>query len=85
MTLKLRSGVFTADVECGTALLDEDRGLYWSLNPTGALILETLMTGGTVEQAVQALANEYAVDLDSARRDVHELVHELRSAELVEQ
>lgn len=85
MTLKLRSGVFTADVEYGTALLDEDRGLYWNLNPTGALILETLLAGGTAEQAVQALAAEYAVDLDSARRDVQELMHELCSAELVEQ
>jgi hypothetical protein len=85
MTVKLRSGVSTADVEYGTALLDENRGLYWNLNPTGALILETLLAGGTAEQAVQTLTAEYAVDLDTARRDVHELVHELRSAKLVEQ
>jgi hypothetical protein len=84
MTLKLRSGVCTAKVEYGTALLDEDRGLYWNLNPTGALILQTLLAGGTAEQAVQALAEEYTVDLESARRDVQELVHELRSAKLVE-
>jgi hypothetical protein len=85
MTLKLRSGVFTTEVEYGTALLDENRGLYWNLNSTGTLILQTLLAGGTPEQAVQALANEYAVDLDSARQDVHELVQELRSAKLIEQ
>ena len=84
MTLKLRSGVFTTDVEYGTALLDANQGLYWNLNPTGALILQTLLAGGTAEQAVQALADEYAVDLDNARRDVHELLHELRSARLIE-
>lgn len=85
MALKLCSGVYTADVEYGTALLDENRGLYWNLNPSGTLILETLLAGGTAEEAVQALTAEYAVDLDSARRDVHELLHELCSAELVEQ
>jgi hypothetical protein len=83
--LKLRSGVFTADVEYGKALLDEDRGIYWNLNPTGAIILRTLLDGGTVEQAVEALTDEYEVDHDSARRDVEELLHDLRSAKLVEQ
>jgi hypothetical protein len=85
MTLKLCSGVSTADVEYGTALLDEKRGLYWDLNRPGALILKTLLAGGTAEQAVQTLTSEYAVDPDTARRDVHELVHELCSAKLVEQ
>jgi hypothetical protein len=85
MVLKLRRGVVTADVEYGTALLDEDRGIYWNLNPTGAVILRTLLDGGTVEQTVQALTDEYEVDHDSARRDVEELVHNLQSAKLVEQ
>ena len=84
MTFKLCDGVLTADVEYGTALLDETRGLYWNLNPTGALALQTLLAGGTAEQAAGALAEAYAVDLDIARQDVQELLDELRSAKLVE-
>lgn len=84
MTLKLRDGVFTAEVEYGTALLDEDHGEYYNLNPTGALILQTLLAGGTTEAAARALTEQYAVDLDTASRDVQELVDELRSAGLVE-
>lgn len=84
MTLKLRHGVFTAEVEYGTALLDEDRGQYWNLNPTGALILETLLGGGTPADAAQALTEQYAVDLETASRDVQALVDELSSAGLVE-
>ncbi len=83
--MKLRPGVFLAEVEYGTALLDEERGEYWNLNPTGALILETLLAGGTVDEAARALADEYAVDLGSAARDVEELLDELCSAGLVEQ
>lgn len=85
MALKLRAGVSTAEVDYGTALLDEDQGRYWNLNPTGALVLQTLLAGGTAEQAARALADQYAVDLDNASRDVRELVDELRSAGLLEQ
>ncbi len=85
MTVKLRAGVFLAEVEYGSALLDEKRGEYWNLNPTGALILQTLLAGGTTDEAARALAEEFAVDLGSAVRDVGELVDELCSAGLVEQ
>ena len=83
MTLKLRAGVSTAEVEYGTALLDEDRGEYWNLNPTGALVLQKLLSGATADEAAKVLAEEYGVGLDSAARDVRELVEELRSAGLI--
>ncbi len=84
MTFKLRDGVSTADVEYGTALLDERQGLYWNLNASGALALRTLLGGQTAEQAAQALAEAYAIDLQTARHDVRELIDALRSADLFE-
>jgi hypothetical protein len=85
MTVKLRRGVFMVDTDYGIALLDEDSGQYWNLNPTGALALRKLLAGGTAEQAVEDLTNEYAVDIDSASRDVNDLVGQLSLAGLVEQ
>jgi len=85
MTLKLRDGVSTADTDYGIALLDEDSGEYWNLNPTGALVLRTLLEGGTSTEAVQALIERYDVDTDSASRDVQDLLGELCSAGLVAQ
>jgi len=85
MTLKLRDGVSTADTDYGIALLDEDSGEYWNLNPTGALVLRTLLEGGTSTEAVQALIERYDVDTDSASRDVQDLLGGLRSAGLVAQ
>jgi coenzyme PQQ synthesis protein D (PqqD) len=84
MTLKLRDGVSTADTDYGTVLLDEDSGQYWNLNPTAALVLQKMLDGCTAAQAVQQLTEQYAVDADSAGRDVQELVEGLRSAGLVE-
>jgi Coenzyme PQQ synthesis protein D (PqqD) len=85
MALKLRDGVSAADTDYGIALLDEDSGQYWNLNPTGALTLRTLLEGGNPKQAVQALTERYAVDADTAGRDVQGLLSELRSAGLLEQ
>ena len=83
MTLTLRPGVSTADTDYGTTLLDEDSGEYFTLNPTATLVLKTLLGGGTAEQAVQALSEQYAVDPKTAGRDVADLIGGLRSARLV--
>ena len=85
MTLKLRDGVSAADTDYGIALLDEDSAEYWNLNPTGALVLRTLLEGGTSTDAVQALVERYDVDTGSASRDVQDLLGGLRSAGLVAQ
>lgn len=84
MAPRLRAGVSTAEVDYGTALLDENHGEYFNLNPTGALVLLTLLAGGSPAEAARALADEYAVDLDTAGRDVRDLVDELCSAGLLE-
>jgi Coenzyme PQQ synthesis protein D (PqqD) len=83
MTLKLRDGVSAAETDYGMALLDEDSGQYWNLNPTAALALRILLGGGTTAQAVQDLTEQYAVDADTANRDVEELLDQLHSAGLV--
>jgi hypothetical protein len=85
MTLKLRDGVSAADTDYGMALLDEDSGQYWNLNPTAALALRTLLDGGTTAQAVQELTEQYAVDADTASQDIDNLVGELHSAGLVKE
>ncbi|MFG3255105.1 lasso peptide biosynthesis PqqD family chaperone [Streptomyces sp. NPDC048172] len=84
--LRLRDGVSRADTDTGIALLDENSGMYWNLNGTGALVLRTLLEdGGTQELAVRRLTGEYAVDSDSARADVLALVEQLGTSGLVEE
>ena len=85
MMVKLRDGVSTADTEYGVVLLDENSGEYWNLNPTGVLVLRTLLDGGTLAEAVHHLTEQYAVDPESARQDVDDLLGGLRSAGLVQE
>ena len=84
MTLKLRPGVSTAETDYGTTLLDEASGDYWNLNPTGTLVLRTLLDGGTPEQAAAALVAAYDVSEPAAREDVSDLIGGLRSAKLLQ-
>jgi len=83
MTLRLRDGISLADTDDGIAVLDEDSGEYYNLNPTGALVLRTLLDGGTAERAAQTLCAEYDVDLATATGDVTALVEEFRAVGLV--
>jgi Coenzyme PQQ synthesis protein D (PqqD) len=83
MAFTLRDGVSTADTDYGTTLLDTDSGDYWTLNPTGALVLQTLLHGGTPGQAAKTLTEQYAVDADTASQDVQDLLGGLQAAGLV--
>jgi len=83
MTFELRTGVSTAETDAGLTLLDERNGEYFNLNPTGALVLEALLSGDTSEHAVERLMAEYDVDRTTAQRDVTDVVAALESAGLV--
>lgn len=80
---RLLPTVVTAPVDDGLNLLDKRRGILYHLNHTGALILATLIDGGTVESAVTILVDRYAVGEDQARADVIALVENLHVRELV--
>lgn len=83
MALQLRDNISTAETEYGTVLLDERSGRYWQLNETGALVVQTLLAGGTRSEAVAALITTFDVDESQADADVAALLDGLNSAGLV--
>jgi hypothetical protein len=84
MNLKLRDDVTATSTDYGLVLLDETGGEYWNLNPTGTLVVRTIIEGGTPQQAARMLADEYSVEDATAAADVEELLSQLRSSGLVE-
>lgn len=83
MPYELRTGVSTAETDAGVTLLDERNGEYFNLNPTGALVLDALLSDGTPEDAVARLMSTYDVDRQTAQTDVGDLVEALESVGLV--
>ncbi|OKK04477.1 hypothetical protein AMK26_14095 [Streptomyces sp. CB03234] len=82
MALRFRPDVSTAETQYGTVLLDERSGNYWELNPTGTLVVKTLLGGGDETSAVEALLAEFDIDRVRAEQDVTALVQELRTSGL---
>ncbi|MGW7081478.1 lasso peptide biosynthesis PqqD family chaperone [Streptomyces sp. NPDC054866] len=82
MALRFGPDVSTAETEYGTVLLDQRSGDYWELNPTGTLVVKTLLDGGEEVAAVDALVTEFDIDRARAEQDVTALVRELRESGL---
>ncbi|MEV3993715.1 lasso peptide biosynthesis PqqD family chaperone [Streptomyces sp. NPDC049837] len=82
MALRFGADVSTAETGYGTVLLDQRRGQYFELNPTGTLIVRVLMAGGDEAAAADALVEEYDIDRARAEEDVAALVAELRTSGL---
>lgn len=83
MSLAFRPNVSIVDTDYGSVLLDERKGRYFQLNPSGRIVVRTLLEGGDSGEAVGALIEEYDVSRERAEQDVTALVEGLRAAGLV--
>jgi hypothetical protein len=83
MSWSLRDGVSWARTEYGGVLLDLTSGEYWTLNQTGAIVLNCLLEGVTPDAVPDRLAAQFAADPGEVEQDVPALVAELREAGLV--
>ncbi|MEU1025498.1 lasso peptide biosynthesis PqqD family chaperone [Streptomyces sp. NPDC005904] len=82
MALRFGPEVCTTKTDYGTVLLDQRSGDYWELNPTGTLVVRTLLDGGGEAAAVDALVAEFDISRPRAEQDVADLVRELRESGL---
>lgn len=79
----LRPGVLMTETEYGIALLDERSGDYWTLNPTAAALVRAMLDGRTIDQAADALTQDYDVDRAVAEQDAALILGQLQEAGLV--
>ncbi|EME58592.1 lasso peptide biosynthesis PqqD family chaperone [Amycolatopsis decaplanina] len=83
--MKLAKNVVFCETEYGAVLLDEASGLYWTLNPTGALAMGVLLDGKDKGDAVEAVVELYPASRDIVSTDVSNLLDQLHEAGLVEE
>ncbi|MET8851614.1 lasso peptide biosynthesis PqqD family chaperone [Amycolatopsis sp. NPDC004625] len=76
MTYRLAKAVLVTDTDYGAVLLDERRGRYFSLNATGLFVLRSLLDGDA-DLAAERVARRFAVPVETARDDVHQLAGRL--------
>jgi len=61
----------------GAAILDIERGVLSTLNPTGAYVWQRFERGETIEAIVTALARETGEELETVERDVRDFLEAL--------
>ena len=65
-------------------VLDMARSEYFSVNPSGGVMWEVLVSGATMEQLVAALTARFDVDVPTARQDASAFVSSLQELGLLE-
>jgi hypothetical protein len=80
---RLRADVTACPTDDGMVLLDERQGRYWQLNSTGALVVQALLDGATLEQVADQLSRNRPVSRERAVADVAALMDQLTRAKLV--
>ncbi|MFD8826505.1 lasso peptide biosynthesis PqqD family chaperone [Streptomyces sp. NPDC059605] len=84
MKLRNQKHLVVTDTDYGAVLLDSKSGQYWQLNPTGAVIVRTLLDGGGPDEAIRRITAHFEVETERAATDVHALIDAMRSAGVVE-
>jgi hypothetical protein len=76
--------VVTAVHGTRTVLLDPRRGRYYGLDEVGGRVWALIKEGLTVAEMLERLGQEYNVEANELEADVNELVHALKSKQLLE-
>jgi hypothetical protein len=66
-----------------TVLLNLDTMLYYHLDEVGAFVWERLAAGEPLDRIADSVAESFAVDAETARRDLDPLVESLVAAGLL--
>lgn len=83
-TWRPKPGVLAQTLGEEVVLLDANRGVYFSLNPTGARAWQLLSEGESLDQIRAALIEEFDVTAEVLEADLQALLHDLTESQLIE-
>lgn len=83
MSYCLAEGVLTQKLGLQLVLMHVQKGQYFELNGTGAIVLEAILAGADKTATAQQLSQRFNVDLTRAQADVSALVTHLIDRELL--
>ena len=84
-SVQRRPGIASARVHDEMVLLDLHQGTYYSLNGTGAAVWDLIEEPRTANELCTRLLERFVVAPEMLRRDVDELLDDLRRHGLIEE
>jgi hypothetical protein len=82
--VKLSSNQVSCDLDSEAAILHLQTGVYYGLDPVGAVIWKLMEEPRTVASIRDAILEQYAVDAERCGRDLLELLQRLATEGLIE-
>jgi hypothetical protein len=81
--LTLSQGTRLSKFQEGGVLLDLDQGVFFSLNPVGARVVELLQGASCLSFIVQTIVREFRAPEEIVKHDVADFLASLRKQRLV--
>lgn len=78
MGWKLSDDLLPAKINEDYMMIDLDQGRYLSVNATGTVIIEAIVAGGGIDEAVAAVVKRFEIEDAEAREDVLAFVSWMR-------
>jgi hypothetical protein len=78
MGWKLSDDLLPAKINEDYMMIDLDQGRYLSVNATGTVIIEAIVAGGGIDDAVAAVVKRFEIEDAEAREDVLAFVSWMR-------
>lgn len=78
-----RKEILSAEVDNEVVLMSVEQGVYYGLNPVGALIWSFLEEPVRVRDLCDQVVEQFDVPLEQCQRDVLALLHDLRAQQLI--
>lgn len=83
-TWRPKAGVLAQTLGEEVVLLDANRGVYFSLNPTGARAWQLLSEGESLDRIRAVLVEEFDVPAEVLEADLQALFADLTESQLIE-
>jgi len=81
--VRRNSAALTADIDGEVVALDITRGACYGMDPVATRIWALLESPSTIATVCDTLTALYEVDVETCRRDVLDLLEDLRTADLI--
>lgn len=80
---QLVDNVLFQKVDNETVILEPENGNYFTLDPVGTFMIESLQEGKNVEQVIESIKSTYDVSVNEVEADLKELLTNMISQKLI--
>lgn len=83
MKYKINKGFITQKLDDKTVIFDGEESVLYTFNETASFIFKKIKKGLSDNEIVEAVAKRYKIEEEKAKKDVRDLLAELRKKKIV--